>query len=279
MRLLDRDVTSPYLNNTRSPQELDALIAEHLKGISAVEKKLVETDLPDLIGSIDRVCKDSIAKIEEKSKQIVSRISICADTATEEFFKDTEAARLKISSIINETSDEHDKNVVVGMISEVTYLSINRISQRSQDLIGQIRLEAEASILDLRYKTAEAFKNFRALANKVATRIKESVTKVVDHYEASRKSHASSQSREQIKVEIEKAAMDAERASLELSQAKERTIAGINETLDIANRRIEQALANAALEIQRAEARAVVMLNETAEAALRHYGNTLTPMA
>jgi uncharacterized protein YhaN len=256
---------------------LDALIKEHLMGISAVEKKLVETDVPDLIGSIDRVCADAIAKIEAKSKQIVVKISIYVETAMGEFFKDTEAARLKISSIVNEPSDSHDKDVAAGMISEITFLSINRISQRSQDLMGQIRTEAEASIQDLRYKTAEAFKNFRTLATKVAARIKESVTKVVDHYETSRKSHDLCQSREQIKGEIEKAAMDAECAALELTQAKERAIVSINEALDAANQRIEQAFAAAALEIQQAETRAVVLLNETAEVALRRYGKTLAP--
>lgn len=276
---MDRIVTSPYLCKTRSPQELDALIEKHMKGITAVEKKLVETDLPDLLGGIDRVCKDSIAKIEEKSKQVVVRISMCVDTATEEFFKDTETARQEILRIVNETSDEHDKDVVAGMISEVTYLSVNRISQRSQDLIGQIREEADAAIQELRHKTADAFKNFRALAAKVTARIKESVSKAVDAYEASRNSNDPSQSRAQVKADIEKAAVDAERAALELTQAKERTIAGINQSLDVASKRIEQALAVAALDIQKAEVQAVVVLKETAEVALRHYGKTLASIA
>ena len=275
LNLLDQIVTSPYLFKTRSSHELDALLEKHLKGISAVEKKLVETDVPDLLGSIERVCKDSIAKIEEKSKQVVVRISLCVDTATEEFFKDTEAARLEISNIVDQTSDEHDKDLAAGMISEVTYLSVNRISQRSQELIGQIREEAEASIHDLRLEIADAFKTFRALAAKVATRIKTSVSKVVEAYEAARKSKDSSPSRAQVKADIEKAAIDAERAALELTQAKERTIVSINQSLHTVNRRIEQALAAAALDIEQAEARAVVSLKETAAVALRRCGKSL----
>jgi len=264
-------VTSSYLKNTRSPEELDALIEEHTKRASTNEKKFIEKDIPETISNIDSVCKDSVSMLEEKTTQIISKISTWVATATAEIFNDTEAARIKITNIVEDPFDPRPSEIINGMITQVSNLSINLISQSAETSIRKIRLEASQSIQDLRKNAANAFKNFRAIAARLGTKIRESIVNTGNALEAVKKSSNGQQLLDQVRKETEKAVADAESASDKLEKAKARTINRINEALEIANQRIEQAHADATKEIQESLEKAVSKLKLTTEAAQALY--------
>lgn len=264
-------MTSPYLQNIRSPEELDALIEGHLERAVTNEKEFIEKDVPEMIGNINRVCMEAVAGIEEKTSQIVAKISSWVATATAEIFNDTEAARLKIANIVEDPSDPRSSEIATCMISEVSNRSINLVSRCAETSISKIRSEASQCIQDLRKKAADAFKDFRALAANMTVKIRESVINAAKSFEAAKKASNGQQLLEQVKKETEQAVIDAESASGELEKAKARTLNQINEAIDVANRRIEQAYADAIREIQHAKEKTVLKLNLTAEAALALY--------
>lgn len=264
-------MASPYLKKTRSPEELDALIEGHLDQVSTNEQKFVEKNVFEMIGDIDRVCENAVSMIEERTGQVVAQISSWVETTNAEIYNDAEAAKLKITSIVEDPSDPRPSEIVTGMISEVTNLTIDRVSQCAVTSIRKIRSETSQSIEDLRKKVADSFSGFSELAAKAAVKIRESIVNAGRRFEAAKEASNGQEALEQVKKETEKAVADAERASGELEKAKARTINLINEALDVANELIEQAFLDAKNEIQIRKEQAVLKLDAASEAALALY--------
>jgi hypothetical protein len=249
-------------------EELDALLKERMQTVTINEKKLVEEDVPNAISNIDRICSQSISEIEIKSRQIVERVSSWVETATAEFLNETEAARAQIKALVEDRSDRRTVDLLTSMISETSYLSMNRISKCAEVSINKIRVETSKSVLELRTNAANAFKDFRALAANTTKKIREAVEKAGENFKASKQASEGAKSLEQVKKETSIAIAEAESASIELENAKARTIERINEAVHAASRRIELAHTDAAAEIKIAKDRAELKLKEIADDAV-----------
>jgi len=258
-------VSSSYLKNIRSLEELDALLEEEKKRASTNGKKLIKEYVPQAIDAIDRFCNDSVFRIEEKSKQTIARFSSFSETTIAAFLNETEIARHQITRIMEGTSDQRTLDIVVGMVSETSHHYANRISDFAKDSIDEIRLEASRSILELRQKTADAFKDFRALTARVVKQIRETVEGIGNTFEAVKKAPKNQRSFERAKKDTEKAVADTESAFAEIDKAKERTIKRINDSMDAASRRIEQSQEDAIHKIRQAKGESEAKLKEIAE--------------
>lgn len=255
-------------------EELDALLEERLQTASSNEKKLLETDVPEAISNIDRICSDSIHEIEKKSRQIVDMVSSWVETATAEFHNETEAARQQIKALVEDGSNQRTIDMLTSMISETSYLSANRISRCAEVSINKIRTETSKSILELRTNAANAFKDFRALAAKATNKIKMAVEKAALRFKSAKSSSDPQASLEQLKKETNIAVAEAESASAELENAKIRTIERINDAVNAASLRIEQAHLDAAKEIKIAKERAELKLKEISDDAIFRFVKT-----
>lgn len=264
-------MTSRYLKNIRSMEELDALLEESLKKASTSAKKLLEEDVPEAIDSINRLCEDSISKIQKKSEQIINKISSSVETATSEILNETKAAQHEITRLVDDISDQDPINITTDMIAEVSHLSLNRISKCAKDSITEIESAVSQFVLELRKKTTDVFKEFGALAAKAEKNIREFVQSAGRTFRAAKKGPNRQQSLEQVKKDTERAVSEAENTLSELEKAKARTINRINEAMDAASRRIEQAYADATNEIRQAEEKSKLMVKEIIETAMRLY--------
>ncbi len=261
-------MTSPYLKNTRSVEELDALLEEKQGTIAVYGKNLIEKDVPDAVSNINKVCEDSISEIEQKSNQIVARVTSWVETATAEFLNETEDTRKQIENLVKEKSDVRTVDLLTSMISETSYLSVNRISKCAEASIKKIRDVTTKSIQELRTNAADAFSDFRAMTVKATNKIKEAVEKAGKKFATVRKSSDGRHSIEQVKKETAMAIAEAESASVELENAKARTINRINKAVETASRRIEQAHTDAEDEIRKAKEKAERKLKEITEDAI-----------
>ncbi len=261
-------MSSPYLKNVRSMEELDALLAKRQQTFVDIEKKLVEKDVPDAVSSIDRICKQSIDEIEEKSKRIVAKVSSWVESATTEFLNETEMARAQIHNLVEDRSDQRTVDLLISMISETSYLSTTRISKCAENSVNKIRSEITSSILELRTNAANAIKDFRALAARTTKKIRETVEAAGKKYKNAKEKPDEAKSLEQVKKETAKAIAEAESASAELENAKARTVTRINDAVHAASSRIEQAHTDAVSEIQIARDRAEEKLKEISSDAI-----------
>ena len=143
-------MNSSYLKNTRSMEELDALLEKKGMKVSNIGSNLIDKDVPEAIGNINKICEESIAMIEEKSKQVIDKLSSWVKSTTAEFLNETEVARDKISKIVTDPADQNGKDRVSAMISETSYLSVKRIKACADSSVEKIRTEVELSLQNLK---------------------------------------------------------------------------------------------------------------------------------
>lgn len=261
-------MSSPYLNNTRSMEELDALLEESLRQASGEGNKLIADEVRDVIGSIGEVCKKSLAQIEEQTSKTVANVSSCVEIAKAEFLNETEAARMKIEALMDDPSKQRTVDILSSMISETSYLSLGRISKCADGAIKKIRSEASDAIVDLRKKVADSYKSFRAMAAKAANSIRGRVEKAAHSYAQAKKTSDGNGALKELKKETHQIISDAESASTLLEEAKAKTVEDINEAMQAASERIEKARKEAAEDIGKAKEAAEFKLNDLAKDAL-----------
>lgn len=249
-------------------EELDALLEESLRKASGQGKKKIADEVRDVIGSIGIVCKESVARIEAQTSKIVANVSSEVEAARAEFLGETEEARHKIESLMENPSQQRTVELLSSMISETSYLSLGRMSKCAEKAIQNIRSEASNAIVDLRKQVADSYKKFRGMAAQAADNIRERVEKAASQYDTSKKKNDDKETRQKLKDEAHKIIAEAEIASNMIEEAKAKTVKDINDAMEIASERIEKAQADAARDIHDAKENAEAKLHEMAQDAL-----------
>lgn len=262
-------MSSSYLNNTRSVEELDALLEESLRQAGNNGKNIIKDEVRDVIGNIGTVSKTAIVRIEEKANEIVATVAASVVETRSELLIETDEAQKQIASLVDDPSKERTVELLTSMIQETSYLSLGRISKCADAAIQHIRTESTNAINDLRKTVANSFRAFRSLTTKAVNQIREKVEEAATAFAEAKKNKVEDYfTLENIKKEAEKIVIEAEISSRQIEDEKSRTTLKVNEAIEEATRRIERAHAEAAEKINEARDAADNRLHELVKDAI-----------